>query len=110
MSAMNDWAPERIKHQRDLAVTGRAGIWILLEGGPRHGSRAFIPHLDWPFLVVLDAQGATWSFANPPGHVAAPEGATLVGTYVFDRQREVMTWRPSDGVILDVPSMRWTRS
>lgn len=103
---MSDWTEERINQQRDLAVAGRAGLWIVVEGGPRHGSRAFVPHLDWPFFVVLDAEGATWSFASPPGHMPIPVGAKVVGAYVFDREQEVMRWHARDGAALDIPSMR----
>jgi len=33
---MSEWTEERINEQRDLAVAGRAGFWIVLEGGPRN--------------------------------------------------------------------------
>ena len=102
---MNDWTPERITEQQRLAMAGRAGVWILLEGGPRHGTRGFVPHVDWPFVVTVDADGATWSFASPPGHASAPSGVTIVGTYIFDSERESMTWRGSD-TALDIPSLR----
>jgi len=103
---MSEWTEERINQQRDLAVAGRAGLWILLEGGPRNASRAFVPHLDWPFFVVLDAEGATWSFASPPGHMPIPKGARVVGCYVFDRETEVMIWQAIAGPPVDIPSMR----
>jgi len=103
---MCDCSAERINQQRDLAVAGRAGLWILLEGGPRNGSRAFVPHLDWPFFVILDAEGATWSFASPPGHMPIPVGARVVGSYVFDREQEIMMWQATDDMPLDIPSIR----
>jgi hypothetical protein len=93
---MGDWTPERITQQQRLAMAGRAGVWMLLEGGPRNGSRGFIPHVDWPFLIMVDAEGATWSFASPPGSTPAPVGASIVGTYVFDHEREAMMWCGSD--------------
>jgi hypothetical protein len=102
---MNDWTEERIRQQRDLAVAGGAGFWMLLEGGPRDGTRGFVPHLDWPFFVVLDREGAVWSFANPPGKMRLPPGARIVGAYLFEREREIMTWQATDGAPLDVPSM-----
>ena len=101
---MSEWTRERIKEQQRLTMSGRAGVWILLEGGPRNGSRGFIPHVDWPFFVLIDAEGATWSFASPPGSVSAPDGARIVGSYVFDEDKETMIWRGGDAA--DVPSMR----
>lgn len=102
---MGDWTPERIAEQQRLALAGRAGVWILLEGGPRNGTRGFVPHVDWPFLVTVDAGGATWSFASPPGYSSAPSGMTSVGSYHFDSERETMTWRGSP-TALDIPSLR----
>ena len=90
---MSEWTPERITQQQRLAFAGRAGVWIFLEGGPRNGTRGFIPHVDWPFFVVIDAEGASWSFASPPGTTPASAGARIVGIYVFDDDRETMTWR-----------------
>jgi len=103
---MSEWTEERINEQRDLAVAGRAGFWIVVEGGPRNATRGFVPHLDWPFRVVIDREGATWCFASPRGHMPIPAGATVVGSYVFDRDREIMRWEPSDGAPHDIPSVR----
>ena len=103
---MSDWTEERINQQNDLAAAGQAGFWILLEGGPRNGSRGFVPHLDWPFFVVVDAEGATWSFASPPGRTAVPAGVTLVGTYTFESAHEVMTWQAAEGAPRHIPSMK----
>ena len=103
---MSDWTEERINRQRDLAVAGRAGFWILLQGGPRNGSRGFVPHLDWPYFVLIDAEGAVWSFAHPSGELPIPLGGRLVGTYVLDREQEVMIWRAADGAPIEIPSMR----
>ena len=90
---MTDWTPDRIRALYDLAVHGRAGVWVWLEGGPRGGSRAFLPHLDWLVLHARDASGATWTFASPPNSVPTLGGGALVGTYVFDRDNEVLAWR-----------------
>ena len=107
---MSEWTDERITLQRELALAGRAGLWILLQGGPRNDSRAFVPHLDWPLFVIVDAEGATWSFASPPAHLPLPAGARIAGSYEFDRQQEVMIWRTTDNALLDIPSIRWTQS
>ena len=105
-----DWNEERVNQQRQLAATGRAGCWVLLEGGPRHGTRGFLPHLEWPFFVIIDPKGLTWSFASPPEHIRLPTGAEIVGVYGFDRQHEVMTWQATEGTAVDVPSVRLSRS
>ena len=55
---MSEWTQERIREQQRLTMSGRAGVWIMLEGGPRNGTRGFIPHVDWPFFVLIDAEGA----------------------------------------------------
>ena len=107
---MSEWTDERIILQRELALAGRAGFWMLLEGGPRNGCRAFVPHLEWTFFIIVDAEGASWSFASPPAEVPLPVGARIVGTYAFDRQREVMIWRRADNAPLDIPSVRLTQS
>ena len=107
---MIEWTDERITLQRELALAGRAGLWVLLQGGPRNHCRAFVPHLDWPFFVIVDAEGATWSFASPLRHLVLPAGARIVGRYVFDRQQEVMIWQTTDSAPPDIPSLRLTQS